>query len=105
MTRAFLILIGLWSAVAVGPAVSAGSAPPVSPGMTAAECRADRDRALARLDQERRTIRAMFDADRAALDAADYTLQKAEQAILDQLVADRADAEARYARCRAAARR
>ncbi len=65
-----------------------------------AACRAALDRDLARLQRERETIQAMFDADAAAVDAADFTLRKAEREILADLAAERADAEARYARCR-----
>ena len=35
----------------------------------------------------------MFDTDAAAIDAADYTLQKAERSLLATLAAERADAE------------
>lgn len=63
-------------------------------------CRAALDREVARIQRERETIQALFDADAAAVDAADFTLRKAERAILAELAAERAAAEARHARCR-----
>ncbi len=93
-------------------ATASAGGPPVeplgkSPGKSTAavECRAALDRDLARLQQERETIQALFNADIAANNAADFRLRKAEQAILADLAAEEADAKARYARCRSAPRR
>lgn len=94
----------LLSGFLLAAAAAGAGGPPAAPLDTAA-CRAALDRELARLQRERETIQALFDADAAAIDAADFTLQKAEQAILADLAAERADAEARYARCRLAERR
>ena len=85
-------------------AVASAGGPTPDPRDLAA-CEAALDRALARLQRERETIRALFDADAAAVDAADFTLRKAEREILATLAAEQADAEARYARCREAAMR
>lgn len=84
-------------------AASAGGSPAGSPDTAA--CRAALDRDVARLEQERKTIKALFEADTAANEAAAFKLQKAEKAILADLAAEQADAEARYASCRSAARR
>lgn len=93
-------------------ATASAGGPPVeslgkSPGKSTAavECRAALDRDLARLQQERETIQALFNADVAANNAADFKLRKAEQAILVDLAAEEADAKARYARCRSAPQR
>lgn len=100
MIRFPLLLLGFLLAAATAGAGGSPAAP-----LDAAACRAALDRDLARLQRERETIQALFDADAAAIDAADFTLQKAEQAILADLAAEQAEAEARYARCRSAARR
>lgn len=81
--------------------------PGISPGQTtsAVECRAALDRDLARLRQERETIQALFNADVAANNAADFKLRKAEQGILADLATEEADARTRYERCRSASQR
>ena len=100
MMRLPFLLAGLLLAATV----AAAGGPPAEPSGLA-QCRAALDRELVRIERERETVRTLFDADAAAIDAADFTLQKAEQAILAQLAAEQAEAEARYARCRTAAPR
>jgi len=95
MIRIPLILAACLSIAAVA---SAGG--PAADPQGFAACQAALDRELARLQRERETIQAMFDADAAAIDAADFTLRKAERAILAELAAEQAAAEMRYARCR-----
>jgi hypothetical protein len=93
------------TASAGGPPVEpSGKSPGESPGESTAavECRAALDRDLARLQQERETIQALFNADVAANNAADFKLRKAEQAILADLAAEEVDAKARNTRCRSA---
>lgn len=112
MMRFPLFLAGFLMAVATasagGPPVEPlGNSPGKPPGESTStvECRAALDRDLARLRQERETIQALFNADVAANNSADFKLRKAEQAILADLAAEEADAKARYAHCRSSARR
>ncbi len=95
-----MIRLPLILAVSLLAATVAPAGGPVSDSKHLAACRVALDRDLARLQRERETIVALFDADAAAVDAADFTLRKAERAILAELEADRAAAEARHARCR-----
>ncbi|MCG8546745.1 MAG: hypothetical protein MJE12_21330 [Alphaproteobacteria bacterium] len=85
------------------PAAAGGAAASAAPVRLEA-CRAARDRALARLDEERRSLLTLFDTDAAALDAPVYTLERAQRALLDQLRAERRQAEQRYRQCVAAVR-
>ena len=86
-------------------AVAGGAAPGPDTRPPAEICKAELDAALARLEREEETIRTLFDTDAAAVDAAEYTLQKAERSLLETLAAERDAARARYRRCRAAAGR
>ena len=85
------------------PAAAGGAAASAAPVRPEA-CRAARDRALARIDEERRSLLTLFDTDAAALDAPVYSLEKAQRALLDQLRAERRQAEQRYRQCVAAIR-
>lgn len=112
MMRFTLLLAGFLMTVATaspgGPPVEPLRKSPGEPpaeSTNAVECRAALDRDLARLQQERETIKALFNADVAANNSADFKLRKAEQAILADLAAEEVDAKARYAHCRSAARR
>ncbi len=95
-----MIRLPLILAVSLMAATAASAGGPSADSTDLMTCRAALDRELARLQRERETIQALFDADAAAVDAADFTLRKAERAILKELAAERAAAEARHARCR-----
>ena len=93
----------LEAAVCAAPVVAGGAAASAGPVRLAA-CREARDTALARLDEERRSLLTLFDTESATLDAPVYTLEKTQRALLDELQAERRRAEQRYRQCVAANR-
>lgn len=97
LTRVFLIC-GVAALPAVPPnPLHAGAA---SGTVARSEgCRAARDRVFARLADEERSIRTMFDTEAAAIDAPTYTLEKAQRALIDELHAERRQADQRYRQC------
>lgn len=62
-------------------------------------CQAARDRAFARLAEEEHSIRTMFDTEAAAIDAPTYSLEKAQRALIDELHAERRQADQHYRQC------
>ena len=95
-----LILEG---AICAAPAAAGGAAASAAPVRLAA-CQEARDTALARIDEERRSLLTLFDTESATLDAPVYTLEKAQRTLLDELQAERRRAEQRYRQCVAANR-
>ena len=63
-------------------------------------CAAARDRALQALAEEAIAITSALDTDAAVADAPEYELAEARAALLATLERERAEAEARYRRCR-----
>jgi len=75
------------------PAVAANTS------LSAAFCRTERDRAVARLDQEELALRGALDADAAVMDAPVYRLSETEEALIAEIAAARARVAADYRAC------
>ena len=78
---------------------NAAERPAPSSALSAAQCRAERDRRLDALEYEAQSIRNMIDADAATIDAPDFQLRKTERAMLKMVEDDKPAVRARSRAC------
>lgn len=90
--RRALLSILLWVGISAAAAAQAAAD-------RANLCRAALERSLARIDTEAESIRSLFDAEAAMIDAPTYELEKTQRDLLGELEGERRRARARHRQC------